>query len=90
MTGAEKRKVGEHGQVTLPKRFRDEFDIRGGDEVTIRAEGNKIVIEKPISREDLAEGYRRRAEQHQDLADELDAVSQEADDHLGDIPDWEA
>jgi AbrB family looped-hinge helix DNA binding protein len=89
MAEPEKRKVGERGQVTLPKQLRDEFGIHGGDEVTIREEGNKIVIESPISREDLAEGYRQRAEQHQDIADELAGVSREADDHLGDSPAWE-
>ena len=89
MAEAEKRKVGERGQVTLPKQFRDEFDIQGGDEVTIREEGDKIVIEKPISREDLAEGYRRCAEQQQAIADEMKGVSREADVHLGDSPTWE-
>lgn len=89
MPETEKRKVGERGQVTLPKRLREAFDIQGGDEVTIREEGDKIVIEKPISREDLAEGYRRRADQHRTLADDLAGVSQEADAHLGDAPEWE-
>lgn len=85
-----KRKVGDRGQVTLPKRLRDAFDIQGGDEVTIREDGDKIVIEKPISREELAEGYRQRSEQHRELADEMAEVSREADDSLGETPDWEA
>ncbi|SNZ15421.1 looped-hinge helix DNA binding domain-containing protein, AbrB family [Natronoarchaeum philippinense] len=88
MPGAEKRTVGERGQVTLPKEFREEFGLHGGDEVTIRKESGQIVIEKPVSREDLAEGYRRRAEQHQALADEMADVSQEANDTLGDVPEW--
>lgn len=89
MTESERRKVGDRGQVTLPKHLREAFDIHGGDEVTIREEGDKIVIEKPTSREELAEGYRRRAEQHRELADEMATVSQEANDHLGDAPEWE-
>lgn len=89
MADAEKRKVGARGQVTLPKRLRDAFDIRGGDEVTIREEGDKIVIEKPVSREELAEGYRQRADQHRELADEMAGVSREAGDSLGDTPQWE-
>ncbi|WP_256393062.1 AbrB/MazE/SpoVT family DNA-binding domain-containing protein [Natronoarchaeum rubrum] len=88
MAGAEKRTVGERGQVTLPKEFREEFGLHGGDEVTIRKESGHIIIEKPISREDLAEGYRRRADQHRALTDEMADVSQEADDSLGDVPVW--
>jgi len=89
MTETEKRKVGERGQVTLPKQFRDAFGIQGGDEVTIREEDDKIVIEKPISRQELAEGYRQRADQHRELAHEMAGVSKEADTHLGDAPTWE-
>lgn len=89
MTDAEKRKVGDRGQVTLPKRLRDAFDIHGGDEVTIREDGDRIVIEKPTSREELAEGYRRRADRHRELADETAAVSREANGHLDDAPEWE-
>ena len=83
-----KRRVGERGQVTLPKTLREEFDISGGDEVEIRKESGKIIIEKPVTREDLAAGYRVRAEQLQDLHDEMDGVSQEADEYLGDAPEW--
>ena len=49
MSEAKKRRVGDRGQVTLPKNLREEFDIDGGDEVEIRKESGKIVIEKPIS-----------------------------------------
>ncbi|ELZ08069.1 transcriptional regulator, AbrB family protein [Natrinema thermotolerans DSM 11552] len=89
MSEHETRKVGDRGQVTLPKRLREAFDIHGGDEVTIREEDDKIVIEKPTSRADLAEGYRRRAEHHRDLAAEMDGASREANASLGDAPDWE-
>jgi len=88
MPEAKKRTVGERGQVTLPKELREEFGLHGGDEVVIRKESGKIVIERPISREDLAEGYRRRADHHRELADELASVSQEAADDLGDVPEW--
>ena len=89
MVESEKRTVGERGQVTIPKRLRETFGIQGGDEVTIREEGDKIVIETPTSRADLAEGYRKRAEQHRELADEMDGVSREANRALGDVPEWE-
>ena len=32
MGEAKKRRVGDRGQVTLPKQLREEFDISGGDE----------------------------------------------------------
>lgn len=89
MTGPERRRVGERGQVTLPKELREAFDIRGGDEVEIRKAAGKIVIEKPITREEIAAGYRARAEQYRELDDAMDAVSHEANEYLGDIPEWE-
>jgi AbrB family looped-hinge helix DNA binding protein len=89
MNKRDKRRVGKRGQVTLPKELREEFDISGGDEVEIRKESGKIVIEKPITREDIAAGYRARAEQRRELHDEMDGVSREADEYLGDAPEWE-
>lgn len=89
MSEVKKRRVGDRGQVTLPKELREEFDITGGDEVEIRKESGKIVIQKPISREDLATGYRVRADQLQELHDRMDGVSKEADEYLGDVPEWE-
>jgi len=89
MTEAEKRRVGDRGQVTLPKTLRDEFDISGGDEVKIRKESGKIIIEKPVSREDMAAGYRARADQLRELDEEMAGVSQEADEYLGEAPEVE-
>lgn len=89
MSGAERRKVGERGQVTLPKELREEFGLHGGDEVVVHKESGKIVIEKAVTREELAEGYRRRAADHAKLANEMASVSTEADEHLGDAPEWE-
>ncbi len=87
MDGAKKRRVGERGQVTLPKELREEFGISGGDEVEIRKESGKIIIERPITRDDIASGYRARAEQLRELNEEIDEVSQEADEYLGDVPE---
>lgn len=89
MDGHEKRRVGERGQVTLPKELREEFDISGGDEVKIRKDSGKIVIEKPVTRDEIAAGYQARAEQFRELHEEMDGVSREADQYLGDIPEWE-
>ena len=88
MGESEKRKVGERGQVTLPKELRERFDIHGGDEVVVHEEDRKIVIEKPTTCEDLAEGYRRRSERDREIADAFEGVSREADEYLGDAPDW--
>ena len=84
----ETRTVGERGQVTLPKELRERFDIQGGDEVLVRETDDRIVIEKPVTRADLAEGYRRRAERDERIAEEMVGVSREADDHVGDVPEW--
>ena len=85
------RTVGERGQVTLPKRLRKRLGIRGGDEVVVREdEDGRIVVEKAVTEADLAEGYRVRAEEARELAAELDGVSTEADDELGDAPSWES
>ena len=88
MVESERRKVGERGQVTLPKELRERFGIHGGDEVVVRDENDRIVIEKPVDRATLAEGYRRRADRDRTLDDAFDGVSSEADEELGDVPDW--
>lgn len=88
MAESERRKVGERGQVTLPKELRERFGIHGGDEVVVRDENDRIVIEKPVDRATLAEGYRRRADRDRTVADALDGVSSEADEELGAVPDW--
>lgn len=88
MSESERRKVGERGQVTLPKKLREQFGIRGGDEVVVRDEDDRIVIEKPVTRDELAEGYRRRADRDQQIAESFDGVSREANEELGDAPGW--
>lgn len=88
MSGGQERKVGERGQVTLPKELREKFDIQGGDEVLVREEDGKITIEKPVSRSELAEGYRQYAGESKALAEEMETVSREADQYLDDPPEW--
>lgn len=89
MSEPETRRVGERGQVTLPKELRERFDITGGDEVEIREESGKIVIERPVTRDDMAAGYRARSEQLRELHEAMDGVSREADESLGESPEWE-
>lgn len=88
MSERERRTVGERGQVTIPKRLRDQFGIQAGDHVVIQAESGKLVIEQPVTKEDLAEGYRQRANRDRELAEELAGVSSEATEYLGDAPEW--
>jgi AbrB family looped-hinge helix DNA binding protein len=88
MTESERRTVGQRGQVTIPKSLREQFGIEGGDDVVIREEAGRLVIERPMNREEVAEGYRQRGEQTRELASELEGVSTEADEHLGDAPEW--
>ena len=49
------RRVGERGQVTIPKWIREQEGITGGDEVVIDREDGKIVIRKAVTEDELAE-----------------------------------
>jgi len=69
MANKQRRKVGDWGQVTIPQELRSRFSLTGGDEVLIYEEDGKLVIEPPISRELLAEGYRKRTERDRELVD---------------------
>jgi AbrB family looped-hinge helix DNA binding protein len=80
--------VGERGQVTLPKALREKLGIRGGDEVLVHEEDGKITIEKTMSREELAEGYRQRAAEAEALAEEMADASREANESPGDVLEW--
>lgn len=86
---SETRRVGQRGQVTIPKELRERLNLSGGDDVVVREEDGRIVIERPVTRETLAEGYRERADRDRRLADELADVSSETDRGLGDAPGWE-
>jgi AbrB family looped-hinge helix DNA binding protein len=85
---SERRKVGKRGQVTIPKELRERFGISGGDEVVIHEVDGKLVIERPTTKEELAEGYRQRATRSRELAADFTDVSEEADEHVGDAPEW--
>ena len=88
MNSGERRTVNQRGQVTLPKEIREQLGIEGGDKVVVCERDGSILIEKSVTRADLAEGYRRRAERMQELADEMEGTSAEANRQLGDSPDW--
>lgn len=82
------RRVGERGQVTIPKELRDRFGIEGGDEVLVSEQDGKIVLETPADREKMIEGYRQRREQDEAIAEEMAETSREANASLGDVPEW--
>ena len=83
-----KRKVGDRGQVTIPKELRDRHGIEGGDEVEFVEVNDEIILKPPTDEERLAEGYRKRAERSRELAEEMEEASAEATGHLGDAPGW--
>jgi len=86
--GIETRTVGERGQVTIPKELREQLGITGGDEVVVREEDGRVIIERQTVRERLAEGYRERAERDRRIDKEMAGVSGEANEDLGDSPEW--
>ena len=76
------RRVGERGQVTIPKWIREQEDIHGGDEVVIDREDGKIVIRKAVTEEELVAAYEEHAERAQQVNDEWEHASSEANDDL--------
>jgi AbrB family looped-hinge helix DNA binding protein len=85
-----RRKMGDRGQVTIPKDLRERFGIRSGDDVSFVETENGILIVPPVSFHDLARGYQERSERSVDLLLEMEETSIEADERLGDAPDWES
>jgi len=82
------RRVSERGQVTIPVDLRERVGIRAGDELVFEERGDEIVIRPPVDEERLAEGYRKRADRAQELAEEMAPASAEATEQLGDVPEW--
>jgi AbrB family looped-hinge helix DNA binding protein len=88
MSDGESREVGVHGQIQLPERVRNAIGIRNGDEVVVRKTGCRIVIKQQEPNQHLEDGYRERTASATELAQSFRGVSSEADDCLGDKPDW--
>ena len=53
--GGMKTKVSDKGQITIPKRLRDELAIAPGQSVEVEREGTHLVITKVIARDPLDE-----------------------------------
>jgi len=85
--GRDTRIVGERGQITIPKDLREQFGIRGGDEVVVRAEDDKIVIAQRTVDDRLEEGYREWDDRDRAVARSTAADATDQDDP-GDVPEW--
>jgi AbrB family looped-hinge helix DNA binding protein len=73
------RKVGERGQVTIPKDIREKENIRSGDEVEFHDEDGEVTIKKKEDLEErLKEGYKAMAEKSQRMSEEMLNASSEA------------
>lgn len=53
--------VSEKGQVTIPKRVRDQLGLRTGTELTFAAVGGKLVGSKAEDTADIFKKWRGRA-----------------------------
>jgi AbrB family looped-hinge helix DNA binding protein len=52
--------VSEKGQVTIPKRVRDQLGIRAGTELSFAAVGGKLVASKTEETDDVFKKWRGR------------------------------
>lgn len=86
--GDHTRKVGDRGQITIPKELRDRRGIESGDEIAFIEVDGTILLKPPTDADRLAEGYQKRADRAQQLAAEMKPSSAEATEQLGDAPDW--
>ena len=86
--GEHKRKIGERGQITIPKELRERHGLQSGEEIAFIETNDEIVLKPPTDEERLAEGYRKYTDRSRALAEEMEGASAEATDRLGDAPDW--
>ena len=86
--GEHKRKIGERGQITIPKELRERHGLQSGEEIAFIETDDEIVLKPPTDEERLAEGYRKYTDRSRALAEEMEGASAEATDRLGDAPDW--
>jgi AbrB family looped-hinge helix DNA binding protein len=52
-----KVRVSEKGQVTIPKRLRDQLGIRSGDELDLQVDGDRLVATNMVERDAIDELY---------------------------------
>ena len=44
-----KMKMGQKGQVVIPKHFRDDLGLKPGEEVVMNNKGNELIIKRAAS-----------------------------------------
>jgi len=80
--------VGERGQITIPKIIREIENVRAGEEMIVKIENKKIVVEKKMSKKEkeklMIEGYKKTAKLNLELCKEMENVGIEADRLLDD------
>ena len=73
------RKVGERGQVTIPKDIRERENIQSGDEVEFHEDDGELKIKKKEDLEErLKEGYKAMAEKSREMSEQMLNASSEA------------
>ncbi len=80
--------VGERGQITIPKPIREREGIKPKDKVVVKIEGDRIVVEKALSKKEkereMAEGYQKLARASKEMEEAWKHASKEADAMLDD------
>jgi len=80
--------VGERGQITIPKAIRELEGMKPGEEVIVKIENDRIVVEKKMSKkkkeELMKEFYIKYADLNEKIAEEWKHASKEADRLLDD------
>lgn len=81
-------KVGERGQITIPKIIRDHANIKYNDKLIIKADNNQILIEKTTLKADknklLEKGYKEMAKEDIKTLKAFKNVDKETNKYLGD------
>jgi AbrB family looped-hinge helix DNA binding protein len=81
-------KVGERGQITIPKIIRDSANIKYNDKLIVRIDNNQILIEKTTPKEDknklLEKGYKEMAKEDLKTLKAFKNVDKEANKYVGD------
>ena len=75
-------RVGDRGQVTIPKWIREQESISGGDQVVVKLRDGGIVIRRHtgIDEDELAQTYRKHADRAREINSEWEGVSSGATD----------
>lgn len=80
--------VGERGQITIPKAIREIEGVKPGEEVVVKIEDDRIVVEKKLSRKKkeglMKEYYQKCAKENEELCREMESASIEAERLLDD------